>query len=292
MSTEEHSNKLVQNSLCTGPVTTRMGAIRRQCLIKPQLSHRSDDHILLNDMQPHVATANKILLWMTPFGLCDMRSRSKFLPTHIITRECLVITRAISPKAQGNYAAGLLRFMHFCNDLGITEDLHMPAPEWLLSAFITTRGAGEVGKGTLSAWLLGLQLWHNVNNAPWHGSTHLKRALQGASHAAPSTSKKSKRLPITLWHLQSLRCHLTLTNTFDAAVFAMACVAFWCQCQIAEVCMDGPFNPLRHATRGSLQQGGTTTTGVKFGGFRAPHMKTSPSGQDILWTDSSCPCSA
>ena len=62
--------------------------------------------------------------------------------------------------------------MCFCDDLGIVEDLRMPAPEWLLSAFVTICGVGEVGKGTLSAWLLGLQLWHNVNNAPWHGSMH------------------------------------------------------------------------------------------------------------------------
>ena len=208
----------------------RMGAICRQRLIKPWLSHRSDDHILLNAMQPHVAAADRILLWMTPFGLPNMRSRSKFLPTHIITRERLVVTRAISPKALGNYAAGLLRFTRFCDDLSIAEDLRMPAPEWLLSAFVTTRGAREVGKGTLSAWLLGLQLWHNVNNAPWHGGTHLKRALQGASQATPPSSKKSKQLPITLWHLQSLRHHLTLSNTFDAAVFATVCVSFWCQC--------------------------------------------------------------
>ena len=168
----------------------------------------------------------------------------------------------------------------------------MPAPEWLLSAFVTTHGAREVGKGTLSAWLLGLQLWHNVNNAPWHGGTHLKWALQGALQAAPLSSKRGKRLPIALWHLQSLRHHLILSNTFNAAVFATACVSFWCQCRITEVCVDGAFDPHCHATRGSLQRGGTTTTGVKFGGFRAPRTKTSPSGQDILWTDSSCPCSA
>ena len=71
--------------------------------------------------------------------------------------------------------------MRFCDDLNIAEDLRMLVPEWLLSAFVTMCGAGDVSKGALSAWILGLRLWHNINNAPWSGGAHLKRALQGAT---------------------------------------------------------------------------------------------------------------
>ena len=110
-----------------------------------------------------------------------MDFRSKLLPMHIITQERLVVTRSISPRALRNYSARLLRFTCFCDDLDIAEDLHMPAPEWLLLAFVTTHGAGDIGKGALSAWILGLRLWHNINNAPWSGGAHLKRALQGAT---------------------------------------------------------------------------------------------------------------
>src|SRR5882672_4080678 len=111
----------------------------------------------------------------------------------------------------------------------------MPMPEWLLSTFITTRGAGAVGAGTLRTWLLGLQLWHVINGAPWHGGAHLKQEVQGYSAAAPVSSSCPKCTPITLAHLKALREGLDMNNTFDTAVFGTATVAFWAQCCIAEL---------------------------------------------------------
>ena len=90
------------------------------------------------------------------------------------------MVRTVTPKTASNYSAGLLRFTHFCDDLHIDEETRMPAPEWLLSTFITSHGVGIVGKGAMVTWLQGLELWHAINNAPWHGARHLKRALQGA----------------------------------------------------------------------------------------------------------------
>ena len=93
-------------------------------------------------------------------------------------------------------------------------------------------------------------------------------------------------------HLQCLRKHLRLTNTFNMAVFAAACVAFWGQCRLGEIIPDGRFNPIRHASHASACMVDSTASGVKFGGFWAPMTKTAPRGQEILWTDSNCPCSA
>ena len=196
------------------------------------------------------------------------------------------------PKSLSNYGAGLLRFTRFCDNLQIPEETRMPAPEWLLSSFISTRGAGTVSKGTMASWLAGLQLWHEINYAPWSGRSHLKRVLQGAAAATPSTSRKPKRLPVTIAHLLALRSNLSLSNTFDAAVFATACVAFWCQCRLAEVCVDNTFDPRLHPTRNALRRLGQTASGIRYGSFWAPVTKTSPCGQEILWTDSACPTSA
>ena len=249
MSVTLRSNDML---LCTSHRESPMGLLKQHRLVKARTSRKSTNHIQPNALRPHVAAADRSLLWMTPFGIRDMDFCSKLLPLHIITRERLVVTRSISPRALVNYSAGLLRFTHFCDDLDIAEDFRMPAPEWLLSAFVTTRGAGDVGKGALSAWILGLQLWHNINNALWSGGAHLKRALQGAARMAPPSLNWNKHIPVTLQHLQALRFHLTLTNTFDAAIFAMACVSFWCQCRLAEVCINGVFDPSRHATQESL----------------------------------------
>ena len=172
-------------------------------------------------------------------------------PLHIITRERLLLSRAVAPKTLSNYSAGLLHFIQICDNLHIPEELRMPAPEWLLSSFLTTCGAGAISKGTMISWLQGLELWHTINNAHWNGGSHLKRALQGSSSAAPSSSTRPKRRPIAMPHLQCLRKHLRLTNTFDAAVFAAACVAFWGQCRLGEIIPDGRFNPIRHASRAS-----------------------------------------
>ena len=115
----------------------------------------------------------------------------------------------------------------------------MPAPEWLLSAFILTQGAGTVGKGTMATWLARLRLWHNINYAPWYGHSHLKCVLQGASAAAPSTTRRPKRLAVTIAHPLALKSNLSNSNTFDATVLAIACIAFWGQCRLVELCING-----------------------------------------------------
>ena len=56
-----------------------------------------------------------------------------------------------------------------------------------------------------------------------------------------------KEKPASLTHLQALLHMLRLTNMFDAAVFTIACVAFWGQCWLAEVIMDGPPQNMHHA---------------------------------------------
>ena len=131
----------------------------------------------------------------------------------------------------------------FCDNLQITEETCMPVPEWLLSSFISTCGTGAVMKGTMASWLAGLQLWHEINYAPWSGHSHLKRVLQGAAATTPSTTHKPKRLLVTITHLLALQSNLSLSNTFNVAVFAMVCMAFWCQYRLADVCVDNTFDP-------------------------------------------------
>jgi len=155
----------------------------------------------------------------------------------------------------------------------------MPAPEWLLPNFITTRGAGTVSGGTLKTWLLGLELWHVINGTHWQGGPHLKHALQGSKLATPHTSHCPKCLPMTIAHLTALRNGLNLSNTFNAAVFGMAAVAFWCQCHLAKVCVDLYFEPLIHGSHTSPQKSGTTVSNISYSLFRAPSMKTNPTGK-------------
>jgi len=103
---------------------------------------------------------------MTLFGLSHMHCLSLHFPRSLITWEQVVLARAVNPQTLSNYSVGLLCFAQYCEALDIPEHLQMPSPEWLLSNFITTRGAGAIVAGTLKTWLLGLELWHIINGVP------------------------------------------------------------------------------------------------------------------------------
>src|SRR5882724_10191911 len=134
------------------------------------------------------------------------------------------------------YVASLSRFTKFCDNFSIPESDHMPASEFILSSFVTTRGAGSVGKSAIKSWLLGVELWHRINGAPWHGGAELARCVEGAVKLAPVSSHRAKCDPVTIEHICSLHRNLDLTNSFDIAMFAITCIAFWCCCRYIYSC--------------------------------------------------------
>src|SRR5882724_10023799 len=214
------------------------------------------NRVIPSPLQPHISMADRFLHWMMPYGLNKLHSLSSLLPPHIIAHEHVMLVWAVKPKTLSNYGVCLVHFTQFCDSFNIPEPLRMPSPEWLLAHFITTHGAGSVGGGSLRTWLLGLELWHIVNGMPWHGTAHMKRAIQGSKSNAPPGASLSKWAPITLAHLHTLHSSLDLNNTFDAAIFTMATVGFWCHCGLAEVCIDHCFNPMLHAHHSTPQKSG------------------------------------
>src|SRR5882672_7548465 len=98
----------------------------------------------------------------------------------------------------------------------------MPALEALLTMFITCQGAASVSMSTMHHWLLGLELWHEINGAPWHGhsilewamkvishqphcltSCQLKILMQAAGNIAPKPSQQAHE-PVIIHHLECL----------------------------------------------------------------------------------------
>jgi len=130
----------------SGKIVQPHGTSSKSQLLRPSLLH------------PHISAPDCCLHWMTPFGVAHMHKVSLHIPTTLIMREYVVLAMAIKPKTLSNYGTSLFRFTQFFNALNIPEDLQMPAPEWLLSTIITTRGTSTVGAGTLKTWLLGLEL--------------------------------------------------------------------------------------------------------------------------------------
>ena len=133
---------------------------------KPCPRANDSNAISCHPMRPDVAAPDRFTHWLTPFGINFMNRLSKSFPPHIIAQDRIVLMQCIKRETLSNYSAGLLRFTRFCDDFAVPEATRMPASESLLSIFITTHGAGRVGKGTLLSWLSGLQLWHVINGAP------------------------------------------------------------------------------------------------------------------------------
>ncbi|KIP02155.1 hypothetical protein PHLGIDRAFT_79547 [Phlebiopsis gigantea 11061_1 CR5-6] len=148
-----------------------------------------------------------------------------------------------------NYSAKLLHFTQFCNLHGILESQCMPASDALLVAFVA-EWSGKVAKTTVESWIAGLSFWHTLNKAAWHSSHMLCQILKTASKEEPEKGKKHP--PITLEHLCALRDCLNMWNTFDAVVFAIACIIFGCCCRcIRDLIIPSrtSFNPARHIAR-------------------------------------------
>jgi len=40
----------------------------------------------------------------------------------------------------------------------------------------------------IKTWLLGIELWHHINNSPWLGEAVLQQAVKGSTKLAPTVS--------------------------------------------------------------------------------------------------------
>ena len=91
-----------------------------------------------------------------------MNCLSKSFPPSIIAHDRIVLCRSFAQNSLSNYAGGLFCFTRFCNNFSVPESTRMPVTESLLCLFITSHGAGRVGRGTLTNWITGIELWHSI----------------------------------------------------------------------------------------------------------------------------------
>jgi len=166
----------------------------------------------------------------------------------------------------------------------------MPASELLLALFVANCAAGKVLSSMVDKWLAGIHWGHQVMDAPWFGSHLLSQVKKGAMKLTPPDSWHPKHRPITLEHLDALRRHLDLSSSFEAAVYAVACVAFWACCCLGEflVTSHGAFNLQRDILQGCLKTCGVAKFGCCFSMLHLPKTKTKGhQGEDIYLID--CP---
>ena len=191
---------------------------------------RKDARIVPSLRRPNVLASEWVLCWTTPHSDVFQSSLDSQLPPLAILKLFQVMLFSLDENTRSNYGAGLLRFTQYCDFHHIPEHSRMPASEILLSSFAAS-AAGSVSESALNNWLAGLQYWHVVNGATWHGSDMLHHVRRGFSKLIPPSAKRAKCPPVLIRALTTLKLGLNLSNAFDAAVWAIASVAFWSCCR-------------------------------------------------------------
>jgi hypothetical protein len=206
--------------------------------------------------------------------------------------------RSLDQDTRSNYGAGLLRFTQFCDSINISEQDRMPASEALLAQFAAAH-AGSASAKTLNNWLCGLQFWHVINGAPWSAASLLHHTRRGFSKMVPPSAHRAKRPPVTIEALSILFDNLDHTSHLDAAVSAVAMIAFWSCCRLGELIIPslGLFNPLKHVSRDILPLHiNTLENSTRSVSVHIPWTKTTKEvGVDIsitAWPHRTCPLAA
>ncbi|SJL12301.1 uncharacterized protein ARMOST_15724 [Armillaria ostoyae] len=92
--------------------------------------------------------------------------------------------------------------------------------------------------------------------------------------APPST--KAPRMPVTEKHIASLRSHLDLNDPFDAAVWAVATIAWHGCARLGELLpsQSKPFNTSRNVYRACPRKSGIASNGYEWINLFIPYTKT------------------
>lgn len=259
---------------------------------------RKDAHIVPSSRRPNVLASDRVLRWTTPHSDVFQSSLDSQLSSLAILKLFQVMLFSLDENTCSNYGAGLLRFTQYCDSHHIPEHSRMPASEILLSSFAAS-AAGSVSESALNNWLAGLQYWHVVNGATWHGSDMLHHVRHRFAKLIPPSAKRAKHPPVVIEALTTLKLGLDLSNAFDAAVWAIASVVFWSCCQLGELIIPSQnlFNPSKHVSRNILPiPFSSLPNGTEYASFHIPWTKTTvASGADLSITarnHPTCPLSA
>jgi hypothetical protein len=109
-----------------------------------------------NQWCPHVLALDRIRTWSSPYAQARQRHLLAIIPASEFDKAYAAVIGGLAPKTHENYAAGLLRFHQYCDTHRISEGMRMPAPYFLLTAFIAD-WIGRVGGGTVKSWMSGLK---------------------------------------------------------------------------------------------------------------------------------------
>ncbi|KAI0629180.1 hypothetical protein C8Q77DRAFT_1220377 [Trametes polyzona] len=230
--------------------------------------------ITASRLWPLVLADEHLARWSTPHASAFQASLHTLLPAPAALCLQQTILEGLETRTKKNYGAGLLCFTQFCDTMNVPEIVCMPAFEVLIAAFVAHH-AGSVRHDTINNWLAELAFWH---------------ALNGPKKIEPPPLPK--RPPVTLEHMHALFAGLNLSNTFDAAVFAVASSAFWGCRRLGELVIPSrrTFDCRKHASAVTMVGVRNLPSGTQYAVFHIPWTKTTKqNGADVILTANSDP---
>jgi hypothetical protein len=195
-----------------------------------------------------------------------------------------VLNKAWAPSTIETYGTGLAAYHTFCDHTGISEEDRAPAPQEVLAIFAAAL-AGVYAASTIANYIAGVRAWHIIHGLPLNAHKHTMDAvLRAALNLTPPDAKKTKRPPLLLQTIYTIKSHFTLSTPLDAAVFACLTTTFWCAARLGEFTVKNRdhFDPQIHVKKSDMSIV-TDRYDNSQHVFHIPRTKTSPSGEDVYW---------
>lgn len=173
---------------------------------------------------------------MNTLSLKDVSASSSFdksLPESIRSELIGTLRAQWSQQTLRSYESALKRYSYFLTTRALTTAQAFPASDALLATFVGAIST-ELSYSAVKTAIAAVRAYHVLRIAPWNASILTSTALSAAAKL-PQTTKKPRRPDITTEMLLSLHSALNLSVAFDAAVWAAALTAFWCQCRLGEL---------------------------------------------------------
>ncbi|KAG0692651.1 hypothetical protein DFH29DRAFT_817292, partial [Suillus ampliporus] len=241
-----------------------------------------------SSFRPHCRADERLFLWRGP------NTPPPATIAHPIIEHIASLASRASLRDAASYGAGLRKFHLFCDIFSIPEHDRLPASFELLHSFALWAVSDP------SKYLAAIRAWHIVQG--WHpplsadNHARINWSLRGLDNLL-SSRRRPLRPPITLNMLHTLKATLSLSEPFDACIWAMASCAFFGMMRFGEVSVESraAFKPTKHLTRKDVFLG-ADLVGKAYARLDLPSAKTARPGdtQSVFLTAQGplCPLAA
>ena len=232
--------------------------------------HSARPHTTLQELSPSplrpaCKAAERIFLWQ------GVNSPPPSTIDNPVIHHIASLASRASLRDTSGYGSGLRKFHLFCDIFSIPEAERLPASFELLHSFalwaVTDPSPNDpvlslgddipfepVSVNVARKYLAAVRAWHIAQGwPPPLSDAHHQRinwSLRGLENLQSSRCKPI-RPPITLPMLSALKATLSLSDPFDACIWAMASCAFFGMMRFGEVSVSSrsAFSPSKHLTR-------------------------------------------